>query len=336
MKHASLSQVQQSKVRRHLLVGNVFLEEVRESKQSISYTKRNILHRLAAGKIAKKYRCIRSLSRLTGLSRNHLGRVNSKSVISNNFHRLREVRIFKQKVIEFMERDDNSRTMPGKSDFTKINHHTKVTTRVLTDYLSNLHQKYLSENHEVKLSLASFSRIRPKHIRKTAFISRSTCLCTRHQNMALFLKAIQRSGASVPSNPESFLREVTDLRQITESITEEEITFGQWKRVPFEEKGKTKMVMKIVEEKVIKAEFVSKLTSQFEDFKAHVSWMKRQYSEIQSLKEHLPKNDVIIHMDFAENYNCKSVEEIQSAYWNQTSVTLHPVVNLLRIGRKGS
>lgn len=30
-------------------------------------------------------------------------------------------------------------------------------------------------------------------------------------------------------------------------------------------------------------------------------------------------------MDFAENYSCKSVEEIQTAYWNQTGVTLHPV-----------
>ena len=31
-------------------------------------------------------------------------------------------------------------------------------------------------------------------------------------------------------------------------------------------------------------------------------------------------------MDFAENYACKSIDEIQSAYWNMTSVTLHPIV----------
>jgi hypothetical protein len=31
-------------------------------------------------------------------------------------------------------------------------------------------------------------------------------------------------------------------------------------------------------------------------------------------------------MDFAENYSCKSVEEIQSAYWNKAAVTLHPTV----------
>jgi hypothetical protein len=35
---------------------------------------------------------------------------------------------------------------------------------------------------------------------------------------------------------------------------------------------------------------------------------------------------LLVQMDFAENYSCKSVEEIQTAYWNQTGVTLHPVV----------
>ena len=31
-------------------------------------------------------------------------------------------------------------------------------------------------------------------------------------------------------------------------------------------------------------------------------------------------------MDFAENYTCQSIEEIQSAYWNTSMVTLHPAL----------
>ena len=31
-------------------------------------------------------------------------------------------------------------------------------------------------------------------------------------------------------------------------------------------------------------------------------------------------------MDFAENFSCRSMDEIQTAYWNQTGVTLHPIV----------
>lgn len=35
---------------------------------------------------------------------------------------------------------------------------------------------------------------------------------------------------------------------------------------------------------------------------------------------------MILQVDFAENYACRSLEEVQSAYFNQTSVTLHPTV----------
>ena len=31
-------------------------------------------------------------------------------------------------------------------------------------------------------------------------------------------------------------------------------------------------------------------------------------------------------MDFAENYKCQTEDEVQSAYWNVTHVTIHAVV----------
>ena len=39
-------------------------------------------------------------------------------------------------------------------------------------------------------------------------------------------------------------------------------------------------------------------------------------------------------MDFAENYSCQSLDEIQSAYWNQTTVTLHPTVIYYKQGQE--
>jgi hypothetical protein len=44
------------------------------------------------------------------------------------------------------------------------------------------------------------------------------------------------------------------------------------------------------------------------------------------LKENLPLNHVVAQLDFSENYTCTSMEEVQSAYWNQSMVTIHPVV----------
>lgn len=78
------------------------------------------------------------------------------------------------------------------------------------------------------------------------------------------------------------------------------------------------MLMKIVKVNKSKEDFVKHLELQTTEFKEHVYKMKTQYEQICL--------HAIVHMDFAENYACKSAEEIQSAYWNQTLVTLHPTV----------
>ncbi|XP_066014894.1 uncharacterized protein [Pocillopora verrucosa] len=50
------------------------------------------------------------------------------------------------------------------------------------------------------------------------------------------------------------------------------------------------------------------------------------YGQLKELKSNLPEGHMIVQMDFAENYTCQSVEEVQSAWWNGTMVTLHPAV----------
>ena len=35
-------------------------------------------------------------------------------------------------------------------------------------------------------------------------------------------------------------------------------------------------------------------------------------------------------MDFSENYTCTNMKEVQSAYWNQSMVTVHPVVAYIK------
>ena len=61
-------------------------------------------------------------------------------------------------------------------------------------------------------------------------------------------------------------------------------------------------------------------------FREHVRRVTVQYQELRNLKENLPANEVIVQMDFAENYSCTVSDNVQSSYWNQTGVTLHPCV----------
>ena len=48
----------------------------------------------------------------------------------------------------------------------------------------------------------------------------------------------------------------------------------------------------------------------------------------------MPAHDVIIKMDFAEDYRCQSQQEVQSAYWNPEQVTIHPMVSYCKEGGK--
>lgn len=57
----------------------------------------------------------------------------------------------KEQVKVFLERDQNSHMMPGKND-SKKSEGVKVQKRVLSDYLYNLHNKFLPENPREKIS----------------------------------------------------------------------------------------------------------------------------------------------------------------------------------------
>lgn len=323
---ANLDDDQVLKIRRQLLLGNVVLEEVKEAKKQNTRSKSKVLHNTVAGMIIKKYRCMSLLSKKTGLGRRALSSARSKSLDYQTEMRRRSVHRYQEAVISFMERDDNSRNLPGKADKVKISDKSTQQKRVFTDYLANLHQKFLAENPTAQLSLTSFQRIRPKYILNTSFISRSSCLCTKHQNMALILKSLHRKGLDVPKNPEEFVSKEASLEDIADALTCTEVVYSQWKRVTIEDKGQKKIITKIVEVHKTKEDFMHHLNDQHSEFKAHVTRMKNQYAQIRALKQSLPPNHAVIHMDFAENYNCKSVEEVQSAYWSQSFVTLHPAV----------
>ena len=61
-------------------------------------------------------------------------------------------------------------------------------------------------------------------------------------------------------------------------------------------------------------------------FCSHIIRISAQFREQKYLKKNLPPNHVYIHMDFTEDYRCRLQNEIHSAYWSPTEVTIHLVV----------
>ena len=75
-----------------------------------------------------------------------------------------------------------------------------------------------------------------------------------------------------------------------------------------------------------KAEFINDFLKEHNEFKKHVERVRNQYCEMRKLRENLAEGHIVVWMDFAENYICSSMDEVQSAYWNANMVTLHTQV----------
>ena len=117
----------------------------------------------------------------------------------------------------------------GRMTLKKVETGVKKQKRILNDYLKNLHLNFLSEEPHIRISLASFCRLRPLHIMRVNFTSRNTCLCRKHQNMALKLKAVKSAGVQVSTNPDTFVRlDTPDAIGLLENIMSEHLTYKVW------------------------------------------------------------------------------------------------------------
>ncbi|CAC5378778.1 unnamed protein product [Mytilus coruscus] len=143
--------------------------------------------------------------------------------------------------------------------------------------------------------------------------------------MALALKNMKTAGANVTLNPDEFIRKLNDInpQDIISEIKDDKIMYEQWKKVDMAD-GKKRT--KIVQIELSNAEFVSAVLVQVCEFQQHVSRVRIQYKALTNLKENLPAGNAIVQMDFAENFRAVQQMRYKSAYWNSSSVTLHPVV----------
>ena len=331
MRSAGISPRDSETIRKKLLFAECMTTEIQQSIES-NPEKSNIFSKIVSGKMMKKYRLLNMLQKSSGISKRQLkrstkpGETKTINVVKMKFAKYRQTRaqILKQKIAtdisDFMERDDNSRMLPGKADAGKDN----IQKRVLNDYLHNLHIKFQAES-SYRVSLSTFCKYRPKHIKLVNFASRLSCLCQKHQNFALKLRCMRALGLDTSTSPDKFveINRVNGIDELLSGISDDKIEFSEWKRVRCQD-GKERM--KIVKVEVSKDVFKQTVKQQFEQFIDHVDRVKVQYSAIRTMKETLPNTHAIIQMDFAENYTCQTREDVMSAYWNQSSVTLHPAI----------
>ncbi|WAR18386.1 hypothetical protein MAR_000224 [Mya arenaria] len=237
LRHLGISPAKHTRLVKKLTFHNSLVEEIKSRiVQNRGRSRQRTALEVVSGKLMKKYRLRVKSSRALGVNRGQLLKADMGKSIVKRRQVLERTQLAK-KVRDFLERDDNSSCLPGKRDSTKTKTGMKQT-RVLNDYMYNLHLKFKAENPWVKISLTTFSSYRPRYAKMVQYSARKTCLCHKHQNIALKVKGLKNVGAITTENPDQMVRQYSD-DEIVDRILNcntDTIKFAQWKRKEVEHK----------------------------------------------------------------------------------------------------
>ena len=229
------------------------------------------------------------------------------------------VKSLRKKVADFLTRHDNSYELPGKKD--------QVRGRgvyALCDTMRNLHLKFVRENPHIPMSVSTFCKARPYHIKLTRYTQRKMCLCQKPTNMSL-----QAEASQVLPRSTSALMEMKDeeIREKLESIPKETIKYHRWEKHVILSKGEKKSKIRLTEKNVTKEEFIDEIMKELPSVRQHSERVAIQYEEIRSLKKNMqPQKEATVQLDYSENWQAKFMYEISSAYYDKCQVTVHPMV----------
>lgn len=252
-----------------------------------------------------------------------------------------------ESVQTFLEEELHSSIAPGKKDFITRKKH-KVQKQYLHDSITALHKKYMREKGKM-LSYKTFKRLKPFWFLKPRIQERDTCLCVKHVNMDFmlhklhFLKILKSTSTSdlcssvcCSSNDKKCMYgecskcTVKTLPGISQDNGEEQIFYHQWinkteKRI---DKKKNDLTVKFVAKvKVVSTvqELVSNVEKQLPAYLKHVYNVGHQFRSLREIKTKLNDNEVLILVDFSENFVGKYNKEIHSAHFGaaKTQITLH-------------
>lgn len=338
-------------IRRKLLFGETIKAELRQNSQKAKDSRdKQIIAKVISGPIMKKYRLIGETKDVVSYKMHKKQR--DKLNLKQYDRKQRNDRIskcFQKQIQTFLERDDNSKMCPGKKDFRRKGKVIKQK-RLLQDSLLELHKKFLKDDSHYKISYASFRRYRPFWIVSPKASDRETCACVKHANINLLVKKL-------------FVHQLLDTFYISELIKttvcnaedkncmfgicsicknkkckvqlhkcadiNKMVTYQQWENI-VEERTIRNKIQKVkrtvkVEKQCTIINLFQKLNLQLISFKKHIFIMRHQIKQMQDKKKSLAAHEIIIQIDFSENYVAKYSNEIQAVHFgaSKKQISLH-------------
>ena len=322
--------------RKTLEFHNSLVTELSDQYKNGNNREKQRVSKIVTGHTMKKYNLICHARRELGLSKDHGHRVKKRSLTCRLEDRIRK----------FYERDGISRIVPGiKRTITQ--NKQKKQKRFLTDDLINIHKKFQNENNDISISYTSFCRQIPFWVVRPRDSDRETCACRIHENMALVVDALDKKQLLSTDKPSLLANlSVCDMKnkdcmdgdcincksrkliQQTYDKTEN-IIYRQWETKvedrEIRKEIKQVTITSIVEIKSTLGELVAKFESQLKRFKVHLFSIENQTEYYRNLQSTMKDDELLIHIDFSENYVCKSLKEIQESRYgaSKRQLTIH-------------
>ncbi|CAB3977243.1 Hypothetical predicted protein [Paramuricea clavata] len=244
----------------------------------------------------------------------------------------------------FYQRDDISRQAPGRKDVINVQDKNgqKVSyqTRHLTSSVMETYALFCKE-YPNKIGKSKFAELRPKHVLLSSKLPHNVCLCKYHENFINAVNILHQVSPSVPlytnEFPQSCLCNPVKRECWMNQCEQCKDGKGFRNSYPLEENGDIKWyvwktdssnkLVKNVEEGTAE-ELYTHICSIIPQFMAHC-FTKRMQAEAYNKEQKDAEADseslsnaAFLQVDFSENYTCVSQDEIQSAHWKQSQVSL--------------
>ncbi|XP_063233360.1 uncharacterized protein LOC134537058 [Bacillus rossius redtenbacheri] len=350
-------------VRRKLVFAEVITKELESKFDSIKKSEREkqIFTKVISGRILKKYRMLTHTKHFLPLKLHLANKRRSHELIYER-QKKASIEFMKRKVSDFLEHEGNSTLCPGKKDVVSRNG-KQQQKRYLNNTLKNLHAKFLQAEN-FRISYSSFCRYKPSWIVPRKVHERDTCLCAKHENMKLLVQKLHFLEIIKERNIDDFLKALTCEKTSEECLarrcplcTNKHITFTE-KEFDFDEQtnvkqwchkkekvlsNKTKQmitIQKTTKEEIscTVGELIQMLENRIVPFMEHILNIKHQLEVMRNLKTHLDDSQLVMHVDFSENYACKYASETQSVHFgaSKEQITLHTGVMYTAGGIKES
>ncbi len=250
----------------------------------------------------------------------------------------------------------------NKKDVVKVKNPdgtvTGVQKQIMTMKVAEALELYRELNPCVKVSMTTFHMLTPHNVRHICETDRRSCLCTVCCNLSLKSEALQKflvrekcedeqlpiskhelSGSTLCSGDKpadaclqrqcrmcsssklNGLYKVI-LRQ-TKNIA---IAWYKWMYVTVEKDGVMKRCISCVAQDTSFQDFLTEVMKDLETYPSHHFRAQWQPEQLKKCIANLPENHAVFVMDYAENYSCRYQNEVQTAFWDQMQVTIHPVM----------